>query len=181
MCLMLIFFNSLWLFSSSISNSPIMSKTTAKQSSAASSEAAELKLKNEIMKVLLDRNVDIKTADRLSDIYSAIPDSIRSIIMDIHYIESRYDSTAVSKTGDFGLGQINIKVWKEPKDSLLCADYNTQSTIDKYIKALALSRNNKYVALSFYNGCSAYVKQYEKLWNEKIDVEQIRTLRRSCL
>jgi len=95
----------------------------------------------------MDRNVSELKIPRLTEIYYTVPNDIRNIIMDIHYIESGYDSLAVSNTGDYGLGQINYNVWKEPIDSLLCAEYNTRSTVDKYLRAYKAGNNNKYVAL----------------------------------
>lgn len=133
--------------------------------------------KDDIKEILSSRNVSGEKLQRLTNLYYMVPDSIRSEIIDIHYVESRYDSLAISPTGDYGLGQINLRTWREPIDSLLCADYNIRSTVDKYTRALKTAHNNKYIALYIYNGSISYLKKYSVLWNEEIDLVQIKELR----
>ena len=55
--------------------------------------------------ILVERGVSDQELFRLSEIYALVGPDLRDVLLDMHYVESRYDSLAVSFGGDCGIGQ----------------------------------------------------------------------------
>ena len=128
---------------------------------------------DEVKKVISERGVSGECLNRLSEIYSRVGSDLRDVLIDMHYIESRYDSLAVSFSGDYGIGQINPRWWggnqlKEFLEDIGLSEelsfydvvYSAENCIlySEWIlrKFLEKSNGDLRLALRLYNGSWAY-------------------------
>lgn len=86
------------------------------------------------------------------------PDSLRQIINSMIWVESNWESGAISKTGDHGLMQINQYYWKHRYDfqKILEPEYNIKAGTEILQCCLESSNGDIEKALKLYNGSWKY-------------------------
>lgn len=86
------------------------------------------------------------------------PDSLRSIIDSMIWIESNWQSDVISKTGDHGLMQVNQYYWGHRYDfeKMLEPEYNIKAGTEILQLCIQLSNGNIEKALKLYNGSWKY-------------------------
>ena len=103
--------------------------------------------------------------------------AIESIVLDEHIptivaiisVESGGDTLAVSCTGDYGIMQVNKRVWGRTYDfsRMQELEYGLAAGYDVYLKCLKASNGDKRLALRKYNGSWRYVSLVEGVMNEQ--------------
>lgn len=133
--------------------------------------------------ILVERGVSDQELFRLFEIYALVGSDLRDVLLDMHYVESRYDSLAVSFGGDCGIGQINPRWWsgRNFRDFLVDLDLSLDLSFNDVVfsaemcvlysewilrKLLDKSGGDIRLALKYYNGSWDYVDKVLGLRNE---------------
>jgi hypothetical protein len=105
--------------------------------------------------------------------YRISPEEIASIVVCIIEVESNWQVNAVSKSGDYGLMQINKYWWSDTIDfdRIFEPEYNIKSGIHILEMYIDLSNGCTYNALRKYNGSSRYPHLINKKHKEKFGTE----------
>lgn len=105
--------------------------------------------------------------------YRISPEEIASIVVCIIEVESNWQVNAVSKSGDYGLMQINKYWWNDTIDfnRIFEPEYNIKSGIHILEMYIDLSNGCTYNALRKYNGSSRYPHLINKKHKEKFGTE----------
>jgi soluble lytic murein transglycosylase-like protein len=85
--------------------------------------------------------------------YQIDPDELIAIA----FVESKFDPKAKSKTGDYGVMQVNFKTWKkflEKKEDL----YNIDKCVEMACKIIKRNRDSGYVDLACYHSRTPHHK-----------------------
>jgi len=105
--------------------------------------------------------------------YRISPEEIASIVVCIIEVESNWQVNAVSKSGDYGLMQINKYWWSDTIDfdRIFEPEYNIKSGIHILEMYIDLSGGCIYNGLRKYNGSSRYPHLINKKHKEKFGTE----------
>ena len=105
--------------------------------------------------------------------YRISPEEIASIVVCVIEIESNWQVNAVSKSGDYGLMQINKYWWSDAVDfdRIFEPEYNIKSGIHILETCINLSNGCIYDGLRKYNGGSRYPHLINKKHKEKFGTE----------
>ena len=105
--------------------------------------------------------------------YRTSPEEIASIVVCMIEVESNWQVNAVSKSGDYGLMQINKYWWSDTIDfnRIFEPEYNIKSGIHILETYINLSNGCIYDGLRKYNGSSRYPHLINKKHMEKFGTE----------
>lgn len=112
----------------------------------------------------------IAPANRIDTVINSIVSQEHvDIVKAIIHVESRGDSLAVSKTGDYGIMQINKRTWQKVYDfnRILELEYNITAGYEILKRCLAASNGNMRHALKRYNGKWSYADKVMKVRDEQ--------------
>lgn len=105
--------------------------------------------------------------------YRISPEEIASIVVCMIEVESNWQINAVSKSGDYGLMQINKYWWSDTVDfsRIFEPEYNIKSGIHILETYINLSNGCIYDGLRKYNGSSRYPHSINKKHKQKFGTE----------
>lgn len=89
----------------------------------------------------------------------------RDIVMAIIQVESKGDTLAVSKTGDYGIMQVNKRVWHSKFDfsRMHELEYGVYAGYSVFSMCMKQARGNTKQALKLYNGSYSYANRVMRL------------------
>lgn len=89
----------------------------------------------------------------------------RDVVMAIIQVESKGDTLAVSKTGDYGIMQVNKRVWHSKFDfnRMHELEYGVYAGYSVFSMCMKQARGDTRQALKLYNGSYSYANRVMRL------------------